>query len=221
MSETTDHSHYIDAIIKALDAAGLTVIEGEALEDEDRSAYITLASPSIEAALGGGAELHLIWSDGDGWNVLYRTDPRETWGSIDTFRTLDFLDTVAPPRHIAAAVSHLLAIHSDADMRTADEMLADYFPAGSAHEPDPSDPRQTDRHSCDGDPIECAHEAACGQAEEKARRLPEFLADVRQLIAEYSDDERGVIAAMGFEASLDQLALEKYGISEQEAEANS
>lgn len=40
----------------------------------------------------------------------------------------------------------------------------------------------------------------------------EVYADLRQLIADYGDDERGVIALMPFAASLDQLFHEKYGL---------
>lgn len=40
----------------------------------------------------------------------------------------------------------------------------------------------------------------------------EIYADLRQLIADYGDDERGVIALMPFGASLDQLFHEKYGL---------
>jgi hypothetical protein len=45
-----------------------------------------------------------------------------------------------------------------------------------------------------------------------AGRLTEVYADLRQLIADYGDDERGVIALMPFAASLDQLFHEKYGL---------
>lgn len=38
-----------------------------------------------------------------------------------------------------------------------------------------------------------------------------FAADVRRLISDYASEERGVIALMPFEATLDQLCLEKYG----------
>lgn len=44
-------------------------------------------------------------------------------------------------------------------------------------------------------------------------QLAEFAADVNQLIGEYSDDDRDVIAKMPFAATLDQIAYEKYGIS--------
>ena len=44
-------------------------------------------------------------------------------------------------------------------------------------------------------------------------RLAEFAADVNQLITDYSDEDRGVIAHMAFAATFDQLAYEKYGIS--------
>lgn len=40
----------------------------------------------------------------------------------------------------------------------------------------------------------------------------EVYADLCQLIADYGDDERGVIALMPFAASLDQLFHEKYGM---------
>ena len=46
----------------------------------------------------------------------------------------------------------------------------------------------------------------------KPASLTEVYADLRQLIADYGDDERGVIALMPFEASLDQLFHEKYGL---------
>lgn len=43
--------------------------------------------------------------------------------------------------------------------------------------------------------------------------LVAFIKDVRQLMEEYSNDERSLITRMAFEATFDQLVLEKYGIS--------
>lgn len=75
--------------------------------------------------------------------------------------------------------------------------------------------QDSDRCSCDGDPIECAHETARHEAEQGRKRdLVAFAADVRQLIREYSDPERGVISQMAFEATFDQITIEKYGIEQ-------
>jgi hypothetical protein len=84
------------------------------------------------------------------------------------------------------------------------------------------------RCSCDGDPIECSHEAARGQAEAErdalkaaieAGEVARFAADVRRLVGDYSDRERDVIALMPFLATLDQLCLEKYGFDLDEVAA--
>lgn len=42
-------------------------------------------------------------------------------------------------------------------------------------------------------------------------QVARFAADVVRLVADYSNEERGIIALTPFEASLDQLCLEKYG----------
>ena len=57
-----------------------------------------------------------------------------------------------------------------------------------------------------------AVKAQLGRTGGKPVSLTEVYADLRQLIADYADDERGVIALMLFEASLDQLFHEKYGL---------
>lgn len=47
----------------------------------------------------------------------------------------------------------------------------------------------------------------------RAPSLLEIYADLRQLMADYADTERDVIAGCAFAASLDQLFTEKYGMT--------
>ncbi|WP_411126257.1 DUF6292 family protein [Streptomyces sp. x-19] len=79
MSEPTpyvSHVPYIEAIAAALDAAGLTVVDWNAEDNDPRDAYIEFAREVTAPAYGDDTEVSLLWREDRGWMV--------GWGDADS-----------------------------------------------------------------------------------------------------------------------------------------
>ncbi|WP_037612334.1 DUF6292 family protein [Streptomyces albus] len=61
------HEPYIQAVTKALDAAGLTVADWGGEDDETRTAWITL-DPAVTSQHYPGYDITLTWTEERGWS---------------------------------------------------------------------------------------------------------------------------------------------------------
>ncbi|MER7988438.1 DUF6292 family protein [Streptomyces noursei] len=79
MSEPTpyiSHVPYIEAVAAALDAAGLTVADVNAGDNDPRDAYIEVDRTITAPAYGADTEVNLLWREDRGWMV--------GWGDADS-----------------------------------------------------------------------------------------------------------------------------------------
>lgn len=77
------HAPYIEAIANALDAAGLTVADWNADDNDPRDAYIEFARQITAPAYDEDTEVNLLWREDRGWMV--------GWGNADSHNGLDWV----------------------------------------------------------------------------------------------------------------------------------
>ncbi|MFF4949759.1 DUF6292 family protein [Streptomyces chattanoogensis] len=70
------HAPYINAVADALDAAGLTVADWNADDNDPRDAYIEFDRAITAPAYGAETEVSLLWTEEKGWMV--------GWGDEDS-----------------------------------------------------------------------------------------------------------------------------------------
>ncbi|PJN37959.1 hypothetical protein CG747_26075 [Streptomyces sp. CB02959] len=70
------HAPYIEAVAEALDAAGLTVADCNADDNDPRDAYIEFDRAITTPAYGDDTEVNLLWREDRGWMV--------GWGDADS-----------------------------------------------------------------------------------------------------------------------------------------
>jgi hypothetical protein len=175
-----DHGFYIDAVVQALKAAGLPVVEYEALADTHREAVIKLALPDQAQ----GFHTVLAWDEERGWQRGY-TDARQSERGIQGLADLicddRYLDTVAFPVTVTDAVlKQALDVPDDLN-----EALAAYLPAAPEPEPDPASPR----------------EIAISLMLDASRELN----DIREALPEVLADLGIVLSEAEYEALIDEL----------------